>query len=138
MPTKGSHPSQVQDTKSGTKFSNTFLQPEQAYMGNWRLFLCFNFLSYSLRKTLFLYFPRGIFWSCSCLPTSKYNGFLYCVSINLKTIICNFQGIHTHKNQCILVSFIGNLKGHWSAQLNILNTSSLGLRFIMEFSVELI
>lgn len=55
-------------------------------------------------------FPRGIFWNCSCLPIAKYYGLLYCVSIDLKTIICKFQGTCTHTpNQCILISFIGNL-----------------------------
>lgn len=50
-----------------------------------RVFLVFNFLSYSLRKIPFHFFPRGIFYSCSFLLTAKYV-FLNSVFIDLKTI----------------------------------------------------
>ena len=53
----------------------------------------------------YFFTSQGVsFTVSSCLPTAKYNGFLYCVSIDLKTIICNFRG--TKKKKSMYPTFI--------------------------------
>lgn len=81
MPSKWSILSKLVTPSKEPNFS-WFLQTE--------VLLFFNFLSYSLRKIPFHFFPRGIFYTFSFFLTAKYV-FLNSVFIHLKTITWKFQ-----------------------------------------------
>lgn len=79
---------------------------------------------------------QGVYFGLVHIYQLLNNGFLHCVYRSQNNYL---QILRHKKNQCNLVSFIGNpLKVHWSAQPYFLNTISWGLGFILEFPVEFI